>query len=230
MISIKNLSVAYGKKTVIESLNLVLQENEIHGIVGLNGAGKTSLFNVLFGLRKPQEGEILYRNQTITKKDIGYLPTEIYFFHSITGEEYLSLFENNSFDTEKWNELFKLPLKQIIDEYSTGMKKKLALLGVIKQNKPIVLLDEPFNGLDIEMSRILHLILLRLKETGKTIIISSHIIETLTNLCDHIYYLESGKIKNYCSRSEFPDFERQLFELIEKDNSKQIEDLLRGIN
>ena len=219
MITIKNLTVSYTpKREILDSLNLMLEENRIHGIVGLNGAGKTTLFETIFGFKQADKGVIQLNEHPVSKKDIAYLSAEEFFYSFITGREYLALFYNMQFDVELWNELLKLPLDQVIDEYSTGMKKKLALLGVIKQNKPIIMLDEPFNGLDIEMCRILHLILLQLKDKGKTIIISSHIIETLTNLCDHIYYLSDGTIKSACDKMHFADFEAMLFKDIEKDN------------
>lgn len=90
--------------------------------------------------------------------------------------------------------------------------KKLALLSVLKQDKSIMILDRSFNGLDIETCRIVCSILLRLKDKGKTIIITSHIIETLTNLCDFIHYLEKGKIKYSKDKLDFAEFERKLFE------------------
>jgi len=228
MITINNLIVNYQKgNNVIDSLNLAFSEKTINGIVGLNGAGKTTFFNTIFGLKHAQQGEILYNNQPITKKIIAYLPTENYFYPNITGREYLALFNNPTFNITLWNELFILPLDQIIDEYSTGMKKKLSLLGIIKQNKPIIMLDEPFNGLDIEMCRIIRLILLRLKKVGKTIIVSSHVIETLTNLCDYIYYLENGRIKYSVSKNDFALFEKEIFSLIEKDNTELINELIK---
>jgi ABC-2 type transport system ATP-binding protein len=221
MITINNLTVCYRKgKNIIDSLQISFPENEIHGIVGLNGAGKTTFFNAVFGLIPIQHGVILYNDQAVTKKETAYLPAENFFYSNITGKEYLALFHNPGFDAERWNELFMLPLDQIIDEYSTGMKKKLALLGVIKQDKPLLLLDEPFNGLDIEMCRILRFILLELKEAGKTIIISSHVMETLTNLCDYIHYLENGKIKYSKQKEDFVLFEKELFATIEKRFNK----------
>ena len=228
MITINNLTVNYGKgKNIIDSLNIVFPQNAIHGIVGLNGASKTTFFNAVFGLKQVQQGTILYNNQPITKKEMAYLPTENFFYPNITGREYLALFRNPHFDMDQWNELFTLPLDQVIDDYSTGMKKKLAILGVIKQNKPVVLLDEPFNGLDIEMCRILRSVLLKLKETEKTIIISSHVMETLTNLCDDIHYLEDGKIKCSIQKENFASFEKEIFALIERDNTKMIDELVK---
>jgi len=227
MIFIKKLSFSYKKShIVLGDLSLQLQDHFIHGIVGLNGSGKTTLLNSIFGLLKPDNGEIIYKNKTISKKDISYLPTENFFYSHITGREYLSVFQNNEFDTNSWNSLFLLPLDDVIDSYSTGMKKKLALMGILKIDKPIMILDEPFNGLDIETSRIIRSILLKLKDKGKTIIVTSHIIETLTNMCDNIHYLEDGKIKYSKEKNEFEEFEKEIFSSIENKNKGLIDELM----
>ena len=226
MITIENITMSYQKGTeIIKSLSLALQTGTIHGIVSLNGSGKTTLLNGIFGLKRIDSGKILFNNHPLTKKDMSYLVTENYFYPNITGHEYLNLFHNNDFETDNWNKLFSLPLDKIIDTYSTGMKKKLAFLSILKQNKPVMILDEPFNGLDIETCRILRSILLRLKEKGKTIIITSHIIETLTNLCDFIHYLEDGKIKQSENKEGFAVFEKELYQLLENKNEELILDL-----
>ncbi len=225
MITISDLSISYNSKEVISGLNLAMEEGAIHGIVGLNGAGKTTLLNALFGLKKADAGTIFFDNQKINKKAISYLVTENFFYSNITGREYLNLFKNEAFKTEEWNRLFGLPLDRIIDGYSTGMKKKLALLGILKQDKSLMILDEPFNGLDIETNRIIRMILLRLKEKNKTIIVTSHIIETLTNLCDFIHYLEDGVIKFTRDKSGFSEFEQEVFAKIENENVELINEL-----
>jgi ABC-2 type transport system ATP-binding protein len=227
MITIEKLSLSYGKKKrVIESLDLNITENTINGIVGLNGSGKTTLLNAIYGLKSLESGAIKWNGEKVTKKVISYLVTEPFFYSNITGNEYLNLFRNSSFDTNKWNELFHLPLDQIVDEYSTGMKKKLAVLSVLKQDKPIIILDEPFSGLDIETCRIIRSILLRLKGRNKTVLITSHVIETLTNLCDYIHYLEGGKIMFSKEKNEFKKFEKELYESLENKSMKLITDLL----
>ena len=226
MISISRLTISYdGKTNVIDGLDLSLNENQIHGIVGLNGAGKTSMLRAIFGLVKADSGTFQFHDEPLTKKRMAFLPTENYFFPNITGNEYLALFKNGEFDLTGWNELFKLPLDKIIDDYSTGMKKKLALIGILKMDKPVLILDEPFNGLDIETGRILRSILLKLKEKGKTIMVTSHIIETLTNMCDQIHYLESGKIQFSKNEDEFGTFEADLFEKLEEQNRDAIDGL-----
>lgn len=227
MISIENLVVSYEKNVnVIDNLNLSLSIGLIHGIVGLNGSGKTTLLNTIYGLKRQSAGNVLCNDGKLGKKDASYLATENFFYSNITAREYLNLFKAHNFDIEKWNELFRLPLDNVVDEYSTGMKKKLAILGLLKQDKPVMILDEPFNGLDIASSRIVRTLLLQLKETGKTIIITSHILETLTNLCDYIHYLRKGKIDYSCDKGGFKDFQTNLFSEIEKKNEQLITTLM----
>ena len=105
------------------------------------------------------------------------------------------------------------------------MRKKLALLGIFKQDKPILMLDEPFNGLDMETTRIIGSIILKLKETGKTILVTSHVLSTLTSICDQIHYLEGGIIKSSSGKAAFATFENELHAYIEQKNEEAIKQL-----
>lgn len=225
MISIENLSMSYGGKRVINGLNLSLQTQAIHGIVGLNGSGKTTLLNTVYGLRKADDGKVIYQGNRLSKKVTSYLATENFFYSDITGRDYLSLFAKGVVGMDEWNALFQLPLEKLVEDYSTGMKKKLALIAVLMLDKPVMILDEPFNGLDMETCRIIRSLLLRLKENGKTIIITSHILETLTNVCDQIHYLEKGKIANSIGKEDFATFERDINASIELRNEEMVKRL-----
>ena len=228
MITIHNLTVSYnGHPKVLDALCLSLATNKIHGIVGLNGAGKTTLLNALCRLVRIDGGHISNEGRNLTRIDLSYLTTENFFYSNITAREYLGLFKNPRFNPDRWNGLFGLPLDQVTDGYSSGMKKKLALLGILKQDKPIMILDEPFNGLDLETCRIVRSILLSLKDNGKTIIVTSHILETLTNLCDAIHYLENGTIKYSKGKNDFQEFEQEIFQSIELKNNGLISELTR---
>lgn len=227
MISINNLKVFYKKNEfVLDDLNLEIEQNKIHGIVGMNGSGKTTLLNSIFGLINIYQGEILFENQKLLKKQIAFLPTENHYYSYITAREYLNLFSNKEFDLEQWNLLFKLPLDKIIDSFSTGMKKKLAFLGILKMDKPLIILDEPFNGIDMETGRIIRAIILKLKEKNKTIIVTSHIIETLTNMCDYLHYLNDKKIEYSVDKNDFNKFEEEIFSSIEDKNKTILDDLI----
>lgn len=203
MLEIKNLSVSFKDKNVLQNLNLEIEEGIILGILGKNGAGKTTLFESLYQSQK-YNGEILWQNQKLLRENISYLETENYFYPYITGREYLSYFAKDKLpETIELAEKFQLPLDKYVQYYSSGMKKKLALIGMLMLDKPINILDEPFNGVDFEGVHLLYDIIHELKENKKLVIISSHIIETLFHTCDRIVTLENGAISNIFEKSDF---------------------------
>lgn len=206
MLSIKNLQISYNKNSIIENLSLNIEEGEILGILGKNGAGKTTLFNALYQ-NITYKGEINFQDTAISRKKIGFLETENYFYPYMTGEEYLSFFvqKNRSNFFKHTIDNFNLPLKKFVQNYSTGMKKKLALLALILLDKPIVILDEPFNGIDFEGVGLLYEIVQDLKKQKKIVLISSHIIETLFNTCDKIAILENKEIFKIIDKENFND-------------------------
>ena len=203
MLELKNLSVCFKDKDVLQSLNLEIEEGIIVGILGKNGAGKTTLFESLYQSQK-YSGEILWKKQKLLRENISYLETENYFYPYITGREYLSYFAKDKLlKTIELAEKFQLPLEKYVQYYSSGMKKKLALIGMLMLDKPINILDEPFNGVDFEGVHLLYDIIRELKQSNKIVIISSHIIETLFHTCDRIVTLENGIISNIFEKSDF---------------------------
>ena len=203
MLEIKNLSVSFKDKNVLQNFNLEIEEGIILGILGKNGAGKTTLFESLYQSQK-YSGKILWQNQKLLRQNISYLETENYFYPYITGREYLSYFAKDKLPkTIELAEKFQLPLDKYVQYYSSGMKKKLALIGMLMLDKPINILDEPFNGVDFEGVHLLYDIIRELKQSNKMVIISSHIIETLFRTCDRIVTLENGLISNIFEKSEF---------------------------
>lgn len=229
MLTIRNLQVEYKKQSLIlKGITLSMESGKIHGIVGLNGAGKTTLLNTLYGFIRPVKGSILYNDNPLHRRDIAYLEAENYFYPYMTGREYLDLFPagKNDFQIDNWQKLFNIPLNDITENYSTGMKKKLALLGVLKPDKPILILDEPFNGLDLESAHILTLILQQLREKGKTVLVTSHVFETLTSGCDYIHHINNRMIEQSYSKEQFGMLKELLFSTIEKQTSEQIKELI----
>lgn len=228
MLIVNNLSVSYDKKKVLEGLDIEFQAGMIHGLVGLNGAGKTSFLNCLYGYKTKDSGIVQFMGAELKRKDMAYLETENYFYSNITGREYLSLFNSpeSNFELDDWNAIFKLPLEQLIDSYSTGMKKKLALLAMLKQDRKIMILDEPFNGLDIESSKILSMILLRMKEKGRTVIVTSHILESLTSICDFIHYLNQKIICFSRDKEHFENLEHEIFREMKEEHSQLLDKVL----
>lgn len=211
MIAISNLSKSYGSKQVLQNINLQFEAGKTYGIVGENGAGKTTLFKCMAGL-EAYSGKV--EADLLPLKDhLGYLPTEPFFFSKITGREYIQLLCNarriSIADTDSRN-IFDLPLDQYAATYSTGMKKKLALTAILLLQNNYYILDEPFNGVDIQSNIIITDILETLKALGKTLIISSHIFSTLSNTCDEIYLLKNGVIERKVTREEFADLEKEM--------------------
>lgn len=231
MISIENLKVSYGKNLVLKDLNLTVQSPSIHGLAGLNGSGKTTLLNTIYGMKEKKSGSVSYGSTSLTKNKIAYLETTNYFYSYITGKEYLMMFrtQNKDFDIDRWNELFELPLNRLIENYSTGMKKKLALMGVICLNREIIMLDEPFNGVDLETVQKIKLLLVKLKENNKTIIITSHVLESLFGICDFLSYLNNGIIQFTKEKKDFGSVEEEIFSVHQERLDNQIK-LLIGKN
>lgn len=215
MLVLKNVRIAYGSKIAINNLNLELANSMVYGLVGLNGSGKTTLLNAIYGSHRLEQGQISYNDKPLSRETIAYLPSENFFYSNISGIEYLNLFNtsNLSFSVDQWNNLFGLPLNQEVKSYSLGMKKKLAILGTLKQDRPIIILDEPFNGLDLESTQLLLQILVKLKESGKMVILTSHILQTLTATCDIIHYLVNGNILFSRSPDMFDNLASDIFDL-----------------
>jgi ABC-2 type transport system ATP-binding protein len=213
MISIKELKVTFDKKSVLNNINIGFEKAMIHGIVGLNGAGKTTFFNVMAKILRPDTGVLKLNNTSLSIKDTAYLETVNYFYSRITGYEYLKIFKqtNTGFNLGALQDYFKLPLNELVENYSTGMKKKLALLGILKQDRPVFILDEPFNGLDLETNKILEIIITTLQKKNKTIFVSSHIIEPLLTVCDKIYLLENGSFVKTYEKKDFNTIDDELF-------------------
>jgi len=224
MISIRDLSKSFGAKQVLKNINIQFDKGQVYGIVGENGAGKTTLFRCVAGLEK-YEGEIISDLNPL-KNYLGLLWTEPFFFTKITGKEYIRLLCNarkkkiTNIDDQN---IFDLPLNQYASTYSTGMKKKLALLAILLQENQYFILDEPFNGVDIHSNIIIIDLVHKLKELGKTVIISSHIFSTLSDTCDEIHWLKDGKIIKKVFREDFEALELEMREFTIGNKMEKLE-------
>lgn len=211
MIAIRNLSKKYGTNEVLRNINIQFDKGKVYGIVGENGAGKTTLFRCIAQLEN-YEGEISSGTSPI-KNHLGLLLTEPFFFQKITGKEYIQLLCNardiKIADIESRN-IFDLPLNQYASTYSTGMRKKLALTAILLQGNDYFILDEPFNGVDIQSNIIVAEIIHKLKELGKTVIISSHIFSTLSDTCDEIHLLSHGSFVKFVHKADFRALETEM--------------------
>lgn len=211
MITISNLSKSFGYVQALSEVNLHFAEGGVYGIIGPNGAGKTTLFKCIAGMLD-YSGKIEYKLANF-KNHMGFLATEPYFLSLITGREYLQLLCNarniSDVDINEFN-IFELPLDRFASTYSTGMKKKLAITGILLQRSQIFILDEPFNGVDVQSNMLITEIILKLKALHKTIIISSHILSTLTDVCDYYIVLKDGKIDKNVDKAAFLEVEKEM--------------------
>jgi ABC-2 type transport system ATP-binding protein len=208
-LELKQIRAGYGEHIVIENLSAHLKTGNIHGIVGKNGQGKTTLLNVLRGALSLQHGTCLLDGKHIEQHTVAMLEIETFFYPRITGSEYLRLFQfaNAEFNAEKWNEIFELPLEDEIETYSAGMRKKLAFMGIVGLNRPLLLLDEPFNSLDLDTNYVLVDILKLMAASGTTVILTSHILEPLLSVCDSILWLAGTEQTRLFQKEEFGEIE-----------------------
>ena len=214
MIEIKNLSKKFGSHEVLKNINIQFDNGKVYGIVGENGAGKTTLFRCISDL-EDYDGKII-SNPNPIKNHLGLLLTEPFFFQKITGKEYIQLLinaRNIHIDDIDARNIFDLPLNQYASTYSTGMKKKLALTAILLQGNDYFILDEPFNGVDIKSNIIITELINKLKDMGKTVILSSHIFSTLSDTCDEIHLLSQGSFVRSVEKSDFSSLESEMKEL-----------------
>jgi ABC-2 type transport system ATP-binding protein len=218
MIEVRDISIQFDGHTVLDRITHSFASSWVHGIIGLNGAGKTTFFNLMAAVLKPGSGSLSLDGRPLRRKDSGYLETTGYFYTGITGREYLGIFPatNADFNLEGLQELMRLPLDELVETYSTGMKKKLSLLRILKQDRRVYLFDEPFNGLDLESARVMELVIRRLQGKGRTVFVSSHILSSLLNVCDQIHHLSGGRFVRTYEGGDFGEIEQELFGALEK--------------
>jgi ABC-2 type transport system ATP-binding protein len=206
---IESLSKSYAKTPVLENVNLHYRSGVINGIIGPNGAGKSTLLNCIAGYI-PYQGRIERKNI----KTIGLLTSNPYIFPRITGLEFIRFClsaKNCREDTQKLNQLnglFELPLHKFADEYSTGMLKKLHLLALLLQENDMLLLDEPFNGLDILSSAYLSELLQELKKQDTLIFISSHDLNHLVKIAGTLTVIENGM--TYMKSEQLSEIQKEI--------------------
>lgn len=216
-----DLHKAYGSHQVLKGINFELDAGKVYGLVGENGAGKTTLYECLVGWQDFQ-GKVDLSREGVQLKT-AYLQTSPPSLSLITGWEYLKLLslarEVHEEDFERKN-LFELPLGEYIQNYSTGMLKKLALLGILLQDNDLFLLDEPYSGVDLQSSILITEIIRELAAANKFILISSHIFSALKDCCDEIFYLKDGLIQDRIMKRDFSKFEDDLRQNLVADKLK----------
>ncbi len=202
VLSTKNLTKTFNDKEVVKNVSFEIEEQTITGIIGRNGCGKTVLLKMLAGLYIPTSGSINYHGFEVIKDygvliDTGFLDNESGF----NNLKLLAILKNELNDDQIKEIMNYVKLdpynKTKYKNYSTGMKQKLKLAQAIMENPKILILDEPFNGLDKESVKFFREKMKELKNAGKTIILTSHYEEDIKALCDKVYEMEDGELKDF---------------------------------
>lgn len=209
-IEVINLSKRFKDNMILNKINLKFESGKIYGLTGLNGSGKSVFLKLLCGFYEPTNGNILYDNVDIVKSRIfppntRSLIEKPNFLPNLTGFENLKLLANiqNKIDDNKIIETLKLvELESAIHKkyrnYSLGMKQKLGIAQVLMEDPQIIILDEPFNGIEDTTAKKLRNVLINEKKKGKIILIATHIKDDIETLADKIYKFHDGEISEIC--------------------------------
>lgn len=205
-LELNKISKKFKKNLVLNDLSIVFEPGKIYGLVGANGSGKSVLFKIICGIMKPTSGLVLFDGEDYLKKygvpkSTRAIIEETIFVESMSGFDNLKMISKiqNRISTDDINNVMnKVGLanekSKKVSEYSMGMKQKLAIAQVIMEDEDLILLDEPFNGLDFESVDNIRNLIFDLKTKNKIIIVASHIKEDLYKLADQLYLLDKGKL------------------------------------
>lgn len=209
LIRIENVTKTIQGTTVLKNVNLSMESGKIYGLYGRNGSGKTMLMRAICGLIRPSEGKIFIDEKQQGKDfsypaDLGMLIETPAFLPNFTGYENLEMLASirkKITTTEIQNILEKVGLnpkdKRVTRKYSLGMRQRLGIACAIMEQPRLLVLDEPFNGLDVDGYELMQKIILEEKDKGTLIILACHSKEELENLCDVIYKVEQGRFSLY---------------------------------
>ena len=205
MLELKNVTKTFSSFRALDDLNMMVPQGAVYGLVGPNGAGKSTAIRHMTGIYRPDRGSVLLNGKPIyenvaAKSTIGYIPDDVFYFPSATMEEMKQFYKGiyPSFDEELYQRLFDafaLPKKTPIRRYSKGMQKQAAFHLTLCTHPEVLILDEPVDGLDPVMRRqVMSLILTDVAEHGTTVLISSHNLRELEDVCDHVGIMDHGKM------------------------------------
>ena len=214
MLEIRNLVKSYGTSfRAVDNVNLIVNDGEIFGFIGPNGAGKTTTIKSVMGLLNFDSGEILFDGMDIlkypmqVKKEIAYIPYNPYIYDALTGMQFLNFIgdiyaldvNKRNEDIKKYSEMFGIDsnLGDVISSYSHGMKQKLSLISAFMRHPRLLILDEPFVGLDPKAAFQVKEIMKNMCAEGSSVFFSTHVLEVAEKLCDRVGIINKGQIVAY---------------------------------
>ena len=210
MLKIENLTKTYGQKKAVDNLSLEIENGHIYGFIGHNGAGKTTTLKSIAGIIEFDQGNIYIDNKSIKeeplacKKVMAYIPDNPDLYEYLTGIKYLNFIADvygvsqaeRTDRIKKYGDMFELTdsLGEPISAYSHGMKQKLAVISALIHEPKLIIMDEPFVGLDPKASHLLKGLMRDLCDRGGAIFFSTHVLEVAEKLCDKIAIIKAGKL------------------------------------
>jgi len=204
VIELKGMTKAFGKTVAAKDVSFSIEKGEIFGFIGPNGAGKSTTIRMIIGALTPDSGEILMDGQPVTedphyKDKLTYVPGDVNLWGNLTGDEVINFFMKTRgySDKERKAELiekFRLDVKKKCKTYSKGNRQKVALISAFLSNAELLIFDEPTTGLDPLMERSFHEEVIRARDEGKSILLSSHILSEVEKLADRLAIIREGEI------------------------------------
>ena len=210
MIEIKNVTKKYGDKTAIKDISFDVKNGEIFGFIGHNGAGKTTMIKSLVGILNFDNGDILINNKSIKedpiacKLEMAYVPDNPDLYENMKAIDFIN-FVCDMYETEenvrkenieKYSKMFEMEnkLNDDISSFSHGMKQKVALIAALSHDPKVLIMDEPFVGLDPKAVFDIKSVMKEMTKEGKTIFFSTHILDVAEKLCDRVAIIKNGNI------------------------------------
>lgn len=206
LVVVESVTKRYGETLAVDGVSLRVAAGEVYALLGANGAGKSTLIRMLTGLSEPDAGRVVVCGDEMTRKPlaakrhVGYLPEELYFYQRLTGREYLRLVVGlKGADAQGVAaEVDFFELSAVADKwvggYSLGMRKKLGLAAAFTGSPRLLVLDEPLNGLDVEMMRKLRLRLNEERDAGRSFVVSSHVMSFVERVADRACVMSAGRV------------------------------------
>jgi ABC-2 type transport system ATP-binding protein len=217
-LDIDRLTVVHGTRHVLDAFTCTLEGGKVHAIVGHNGAGKTTLFDALFQFRAVEGGTMQLGSRALQRADLAYLPATLEFYPGLTGREVLRLFARGPVTSEaiRQADALDVPLNEIVDSYSYGTRRKVALIAVLSMARPVLLLDEPFEALDVVSRWVVRRLLGRVAAQGRLVLFSVHELASLDEFCDTVLLLQGGRVVRRFPEHPMSDLEAMLAREVEE--------------
>ncbi len=202
MITIDALRVRDGERTLLDGVTMHLPANAVHGIAG---EGRSTLLRAVYGLLVPESGRITTHGHPLRRRDMGYLEAEPHFWPGLTARDCIDLVGRYNPESDPAPLLRRLPVAQDAEAAaaSPAEQKRLALVLLLMQRKRILLLDEPFRGLDIESIFAVQQLILQLGTEGRTLLVAADSLTPLDGICDDLYVLGDGSVRGRYEHYEF---------------------------